>query len=794
MSRGPTDEESLPIVLATATLQLYGSLPIEIGSRSIRVLKVHHQMAPDKNGSLEGTMRIVSLPQTNWNHKGLDLEYGALSYVWGAQDPAQDAYSIRCNGCTVPLTKNCYDALFHLQHMAKEDEIWVDSICINQHDVAECSYQVTLMRDIYSHALAVWVWLASEPNFPGLHIGMRTLQDLSQGGQKEWKNLDTQDWQSIHDVLENNWFKRGWTFQELILASFPVFYSDQSAMAWHDLRSGIKDLQMHAAQTSSFSAACNLHPLTSLINMWGTISLRRRNNPNFEDGNVVWFRQLALTSVVSLAHLWLPCPDWFIQLYKIVINTLSTIFVYRNLRASYPLALAKNLPLYQTALLIVLYSWTCHSLVSAEWYFGMSSYPTLCYGVALFLWQTRLIVSHWSIITDAFVILSNRATDLVFLVSVLGMYDSRASDYCLTSRIVRTLWKDRQYLASAIAIAIRVRQVSNPKDKSYCMYGVLQSLDVHLTPPDYIQENEQVFKAFFLDLLRWQPAMLALLADAGMWPSSDISSLSPSWLPRWEAEPTSMWVPDAYIFDTNGTNPFQHFRRCGFPLFSQHDRMLVVWGRPIDVIESCFILPGIASPESDSQMLHKVVEWSLVILRRLDQESCRLQDSVAWDILAILIGESSFAPSQVSNANNWNTMQRNASQYFRVVFQRLFDKYYASLGARILASLDRAGKDAHDFQPAPEEVMQAAGEFHLTVQERICGKRLLFVTKAGRFGTGSLNIKSEDEVHFISGVGVPICLRHVSESCEYKVVGAAMLNNQSSDEIWKGRLRPTRLI
>jgi hypothetical protein len=46
------------------------------------------------------------------------------------------------------------------------------------------------------------------------------------------------------------------------------------------------------------------------------------------------------------------------------------------------------------------------------------------------------------------------------------------------------------------------RTVSEPKDRAYAAYGILQMLGVQLTEPDYGKSTETVLRMFFLDMLR----------------------------------------------------------------------------------------------------------------------------------------------------------------------------------------------------------------------------------------------------------------------------------------------------
>lgn len=61
----------------------------------------------------------------------------------------------------IPITQNCYDALSSLYCEFGVHSVWVDAICINQADseVQEKEQQILLMKDIYSQAGRVFIWL-----------------------------------------------------------------------------------------------------------------------------------------------------------------------------------------------------------------------------------------------------------------------------------------------------------------------------------------------------------------------------------------------------------------------------------------------------------------------------------------------------------------------------------------------------------------------------------------------------------------------------------------------------------
>lgn len=86
--------------------------------------------------------------------------YTALSYEWGLStaDPDQKK-CILLDGQNLPVRDNLWHALQHLRSPSEELKIWIDAICINQEDDLERNHQVGLMKEIYSKAILVHVWL-----------------------------------------------------------------------------------------------------------------------------------------------------------------------------------------------------------------------------------------------------------------------------------------------------------------------------------------------------------------------------------------------------------------------------------------------------------------------------------------------------------------------------------------------------------------------------------------------------------------------------------------------------------
>jgi len=89
-------------------------------------------------------------------------DFEALSYTWGDQG---DARSIFVNEICRDIPKNLEEALRALRDLQETRlgmRYWVDSLCIDQKNVEERNEQVKRMKEIYSRARAVIVWLGQE--------------------------------------------------------------------------------------------------------------------------------------------------------------------------------------------------------------------------------------------------------------------------------------------------------------------------------------------------------------------------------------------------------------------------------------------------------------------------------------------------------------------------------------------------------------------------------------------------------------------------------------------------------
>ncbi|KAH5518992.1 hypothetical protein HBI24_199210 [Parastagonospora nodorum] len=205
----------------------YSNQPL--GSGEIRLLVTETVPVPlqhvfpwlSKESTISLTTKVFRLDQKP--------DFHAISYVWGT---APASIRVPCNGNdrSLLVTPTAYEML---ANFAKFQRLWwwVDAVCIDQENEVEKAGQIPLMRQIYAKAISVAVWLGV--GNPAMHAFMNqfdhlvelsktwlptylTWDDDWRGG--EWPRNDDIVWEGLMHILDHEWFRRLWTFQEIVLA------------------------------------------------------------------------------------------------------------------------------------------------------------------------------------------------------------------------------------------------------------------------------------------------------------------------------------------------------------------------------------------------------------------------------------------------------------------------------------------------------------------------------------------------------------------------------------------------
>ncbi|KLU85640.1 hypothetical protein MAPG_04662 [Magnaporthiopsis poae ATCC 64411] len=119
------------------------------GERAIRLATIHPGSWADE----------VRCKLTSWLLDSAQRpEYQALSYAWGSAHVTEEIF---LNDQPLQVTVNLACALRYLRHSSYDVTFWIDALCINQQDLEERGVQVPLIRDIYSRAVGLTIFLGN---------------------------------------------------------------------------------------------------------------------------------------------------------------------------------------------------------------------------------------------------------------------------------------------------------------------------------------------------------------------------------------------------------------------------------------------------------------------------------------------------------------------------------------------------------------------------------------------------------------------------------------------------------
>ncbi|TQN66011.1 Heterokaryon incompatibility protein 6, OR allele [Colletotrichum shisoi] len=183
--------------------------------------------------------------------------------------------------------------------------IWIDSICIDQSNLAERASQVSLMGQLYQTAIRTLIWLgpddssdcygawelldsiyhvfrqqnhgAKEPSEIPARMYRPSAHDAS--GLQPWEDFR---WSHLKNLMARRWFSRIWVVQEVALSTLdPIFlHGDQSfpwshfgwAAAWLR-KNGYMRLSPVPEQLRNIDTMANLQPAQTLWPLDALVSI-----------------------------------------------------------------------------------------------------------------------------------------------------------------------------------------------------------------------------------------------------------------------------------------------------------------------------------------------------------------------------------------------------------------------------------------------------------------------------------------------------------------------------------------
>jgi len=211
----------------------YVDVPLNLGKKNIRLVTLQ---PGDASESIK----------CNLQSHALDDEcpaYVALSYAWGAKERYND---IQINGMSFPVGRNLWHFL-HQMRMQRQDALfWIDAISIDQANVLEQNHQVQMMREIYTEACCVWIWLGEADDGTMSDVAMQYLETrvaLNGEDVNPKKLWNARKAKSILGLCEKEYWRRIWIVQEVLLAKEAKILCGGRCVQWIKLQQLLVDLQ-----------------------------------------------------------------------------------------------------------------------------------------------------------------------------------------------------------------------------------------------------------------------------------------------------------------------------------------------------------------------------------------------------------------------------------------------------------------------------------------------------------------------------------------------------------------------
>ncbi|KAK4221942.1 heterokaryon incompatibility protein-domain-containing protein [Podospora fimiseda] len=793
--------------LPQSPAQLYADLPLPPGSRSIRVLDL--DTASDPDSDLTASIGVAVLDES--------LHFLALSYVWGSPtttpdgQPApsillrdlnnQDSFSVRLN-----ITPNCQAALKEIRNCARTKgvSIWVDAICINQGDDDEKVDQIPLMQDIYSFSSEVAIWLGDGNSESDL--GMDYLNCLARWGQKlplsVWAAKDESGWKdgiehferqywddfkfrlrtyfspprhlrtdiNLDQVLNREWSHRSWTFQEIILARQAFIICGHKIIDWGDLASVISILSNsrqnhvwkgHFRRQVTLSPAVLIH-WRSIIELWFAFPRKQYNIPLDGDNRVAKDPERVI--VPLLGQNMVSFEDLFHTQKDFGSNLLRSLT-------------SRTLPLIIGTVGVLI---------------GLVFMPTL----------VLKIIPNATAFWKAFTVLS--------LLAVTFLAVGVAAWWREVSGGRRQIWikksssggnnrqKSIEGTLDGIRTGLRERNATMPQDKTISISGMLTTVGATPSAPNYKTSVEETYRTFVQDLVKWLPAAMYILMDAG-----GEQNYTTSWLPDWTTPRPSAWLTSKYKFGMKTTATALH-KNPHFQILPSG--ALEVKGGKIGRVVALTEATAFSSTEglSDEQLesvnesniaaylkWHQIVKSKLMIPQQRHerwtvealQATADRFDRQAFHFVAL----EGMVRSVKLREYEWPCTEIQRRRWSRLL--RVLEAY----------SVDHVPDDGFSVKSLMGEIRYPETDLFEMIERLVRDKRNLFMMEsepgsrvnAGTkwFGSGPLGMMEGDEIFVLRGIPTPMALRRIktgeSEGSEstvmHKVIGAVLVDGWMVD-------------
>ena len=179
---------------------------------SYRVFKLHP--ASNLSDTIHGSLKNCSVRP----NASREEEFEALSYAWG--DNTSSSKIELDNNSYLPISANLESFLRYRRQPDQSVTLWIDAICINQHDLRERSSQVQAMWKIYLLASRLSIWLG--PPSDDSALAMNALREFTYETTYTKLSSSQEESTAIRCLLRRAWWFRAWIVQEVAFGAIGV--------------------------------------------------------------------------------------------------------------------------------------------------------------------------------------------------------------------------------------------------------------------------------------------------------------------------------------------------------------------------------------------------------------------------------------------------------------------------------------------------------------------------------------------------------------------------------------------
>ncbi|KAF2828583.1 HET-domain-containing protein [Ophiobolus disseminans] len=211
----------------------YVEAPLNLREREIRLVTLEHSHVSEP---IKCILRSYALDDEC-------AAYVALSYAWGAKERYD---YIQINDFSFPVGRSLWSFLHQMRMQHQHSTFWIDAVCINQADVFEQNHQVQMMRQIYTNAHSVWVWLGEADDTTHSDVAMQYMKTREAFGNREvnYKKLwNASKARAVLSLCERVYWRRIWIVQEIMLAKDATVLCGNHRVGFTELQHLISDLQ-----------------------------------------------------------------------------------------------------------------------------------------------------------------------------------------------------------------------------------------------------------------------------------------------------------------------------------------------------------------------------------------------------------------------------------------------------------------------------------------------------------------------------------------------------------------------